>query len=254
MAEVIETKTVNVEHSRFFTAQNNSWWDVNSPLKPLQQLNERALEYIKDVLVAKGLATDDDGRFQLRAGLVVLDAGCGGGILTEPLARACPNVTAIDINRSAIEVAREHAKLDPSLKHLTYHWESFDEHALNNVEKYDVIVCNLVIHFAVNQEDLLHDLLKTLKPGGTIILSSVCKSYEAWLKIIVLGEMVLRRYARGNFRWEQFINHWDLEKILERNHCTVENIRGLHHDVFPPSYQWSENKNVFYFMHATKRQ
>lgn len=253
MAEVIDTETVNVEHSSFFTAQKDNWWDPNSPFKVLQQIDSRALEYIKDILRKKNFVGNEEG-FKFREGVCILDAGCGGGILTEPLARGGSNIIGIDINKSAIETAQAHAKLDPGLKNLRYRWESIEDHALNNPEKYDVVILNLVLHFARNQELLLQNLLKMLKPGGTIFISAIGKSYESWIRIILFGEIIFRHFIRGQFVWEQFINFSDVGTILDKGGCVVEDVKGIYYDVFSSSFQWTNNKNGIYIMHAERRK
>ncbi|KAK5638493.1 hypothetical protein RI129_012788 [Pyrocoelia pectoralis] len=251
MANIITTSTVNGKQTDLFTQFRDVWWDINSKVRPLQQVDSLCLEYIKNVLWEKGLVKEGGG-FQLIKELLILDVGCGGGILTEPLARAGSKIIGIDINNSAIQAAEEHAKLDPNLRNLSYRWESIEDHCAENVEKYDVVILNLVLHHSKNHEVLVENCAKVLKPGGLVFMSATGKTYEAWFRSIILGEYVLGYFVRGNFDWNSFINSSDVEELMNKHGCNVEGIRGICYQIYSSHWKWTDNTNGLYIMHGTK--
>ncbi|KAK5637968.1 hypothetical protein RI129_012263 [Pyrocoelia pectoralis] len=216
MSDFIHTSTVNAEFNSFFTKQKDGWWNLNTEFRVLHQANSLVLDYMKDVLQKENLIKGCG--FQVSNDLKVLDVGCGGGILAEPLARSGLKVVGIDINRSAIEAAQAHAELDPCLTNrLIYKWESIEDHSLTNVEKYDIVILSFVLHHAKHHDVLLRNCIRTLKPGGLIFMSSIAKTYESWFRVVVLSEIVLRHHARGSFDWNCFINSSDVEEILKQS-------------------------------------
>ena len=205
---------------------------------------------IKDVLEKRNLILGNEG-FQLSNTLNILDVGCGGGILAEPLARAGSNLVGIDVNHVSIEAAKDHAKLDPCLK-ISYRWESIEDHSLHNVEKYDIVILNSVLPHAKNHDVLLRDCIKTLKPGGIIFASGVAKTFEGWFRVIFMGEIIFKYVSRGAFNWSDLINSSDVEKILNENYCSLEGIKGIYYDIFTSSCKWINSTNGFYILHAAK--
>ncbi|KAK5638386.1 hypothetical protein RI129_012681 [Pyrocoelia pectoralis] len=144
------------------------WWDLNSGMRMLHQIDSLILEYIQDVLRRKNLTKNP----------FILDAGGEGGILAEPLARSGYTIHGIDVSKGAVEAAREHAKLDPCLnKKVSYEWESIEDHCLNNGEKYDVVILNNVLHHAKNHDENLRGCIKVLKPEGIIFVSGTNKNF-----------------------------------------------------------------------------
>ena len=214
-------------------------------------MDSRVLEYMKDVFKKRNLIIEKDG-FQLPQSLNILDVGCGGGILTEPLARAGATILGIDVNKVAIEAAKDHVKLDPCLKNIQYRWESVEEHSQHNMETYDIVILNSVLQHSNNPDVLLGSCVKTLKPGGFLFLTSASKTYESWFRVIIMAEMVLKYIPRGAFNWDDLINCSDVVDILKENHCRIEDIKGFYYDIFTASINWTNNINGFYLIHAIK--
>ncbi|KAB0791072.1 hypothetical protein PPYR_02872 [Photinus pyralis] len=253
MSRVLKVSSADVGRNVYFTDHKSDWWDPNSWFKPLIEMNSLNLLYIQDVLREKGFVKDEGG-FRLCEDLRILDVGCGGGLIAEPLARAGANILGIDINKDCIEAAEEHAKLDPCLKNLKYKWESIEAHSLENVEQYDVVILNFVLHHVKNHDDLIRDCLKTLKPGGVIFLSTISKNWGTWLRFVLVGEHIIRYVAPQSFDWHKFINFEDVQRILKQNKCDVENFRGISCDLVLAWIKWSDDTNNVYIMHANKHQ
>lgn len=144
-----------------------------------------------------------------------------GGIVSEPLTRAGSTVIGIDINHSLIEVAKSHAKLDPSLEKLSYYTDTIEHHADKNAEKYDVVISNFVLQHIRKHNIFLQSCIKCLKPGGLIITSGISKTWLAWLAIKIYGERIARYMPIDAHNWELFINQSDVEQILEK--CKLKN-------------------------------
>ncbi|KAB0794111.1 hypothetical protein PPYR_13731 [Photinus pyralis] len=253
MARILNVTTADVGHNAFFTDYKLTWWDPNSWLRLLIQENYLALSYMKGVLRQKGFAKGEEG-FRVSEGLRILDVGCGGGLITEPLARAGADILGIDINKDAIEIAEEHAKLDRCLRNIKYKWESIESHCLDNVEKYDVVILNFVLHHAKNHESLIRDCIKTLKPGGVIFLSSFAKSWESWFRYIFLVECIFQILPPNTIDWNKCINYEDVRQMANKYGCDVGDCKGIKYRPLSRCVQWSDSKNSMYIMHATKNK
>ncbi|XP_031333035.1 uncharacterized protein LOC116163297 isoform X1 [Photinus pyralis] len=247
----LDVPTADVPHNAFYSKYKSGWWDLNSVMRPLIQLNQLDLEYIKGVLFEKDIIKGYEG-FQFRDKLRILDVGCGGGHLTESLARAGADVCGIDVNSDAIESAKDHLLLDPCLKNVIYQWDSIENHCVKNAEQYDIVIANNVLHHVKNHDVFVKSCVKAVKPGGLIFFSSFSKTFESWLRIIVVGQTITRTFPYDTFHWDKFVNDLDVEKMLQEAGCKTEGSRGIYYDIFSAYWRWNNNTNTMYMMHATK--
>ena len=226
-----------------FSAQAAGWWNPNGAMRPLHKLNPVRLGYIRDTVRAHF------GVDQPR-GLSVLDIGCGGGILCEPLARLGLNVTGLDASPEAVTVARTHA-LSGGLK-ISYVSGSAEKFARGK-QKFDVITALEILEHVADIDSLLQSAASMLKPGGILILSTVNRTAKSFLLGIVAAEYILRWVPRGTHDWRKFIKPSELAAHLRKAGMDVSDITGMMFDPLNDTFRLKNGEaGVNYLMSATK--
>ncbi|KAK5640366.1 hypothetical protein RI129_011177 [Pyrocoelia pectoralis] len=248
----VESATIDKRDNEFFTRKAEDWWAADGQFKHLRALGVYTLGYIEDRLLSKRWASKKSGEFKLTKKVKVLDAGCGGGFVSEPLARKGCTVVGIDVNESMIEIAKNHAKLDSSLVDLSYHLESIEEHSEKNEEQYDVVVLAFVLQHSINHDILISNCVKALKPGGIIILSAANRTVAGWFSVILLGDLVFGYVPRGSHNWRLFIKPEEVETYLSENKCTGSTPIGLHYDTATCTVIGTRRTGGYYIMHGDK--
>ena len=194
-----------------FSQYAEDWWNPDGAFRPLHRLNPVRLEYVRDRACAH-FGRDAGSRHSLK-GLKVLDVGCGGGLLSEPMARLGGEVTGIDASKKTISVARDHAKA-MYLK-IDYRVSSVEEMARRK-EKFDVITALEVIEHVADVRSFLGALSSLLKPGGLLIMSTLNRTPKSFLLGIVAAEYLLGWIPRGTHEWKKFIRPSELVKRVKR--------------------------------------
>ncbi|EZA48588.1 hypothetical protein DMN91_011687 [Ooceraea biroi] len=245
--------TVDPKEIEHHSSLKNFWWNENGEVKPLHTFNPVRLEFVR-----KGLA---DIGFESRdptlplSGIKIADVGCGGGILTEYLARAGAQVTGIDAATELIDVAKEHVKLDPNISdRVTYFCTTIEEFSQNNEDSYDALIASEVVEHVADPELFLKECVKVVKPGGSIFVTTINKTLAAWLGAIIIVEYICKCVPCGTHQWSKFIAPEEIQHILDKYDCKTELIDGIFFN--PLSYQWSFSsyKGIFYALHAVKQK
>ncbi|KAF5298297.1 hypothetical protein FQR65_LT09808 [Abscondita terminalis] len=198
-------ETVATTEKRAFQDPIIDWWHDPS-LHILRKVDASVKNYIFRQIISGSTGKNDVNIDKPLKGLKVLDVGCGAGFLSEDLARAGCNLTGIDPKISLLEVAKNHAYSDSTLPAITYLAETVEEHCKNHEGEYDVVVANFVLQHVPDQKYFIECCSKCVKPGGTIFMSAIAKTYLAWFIQIFLLEYVLRELPRGLHHLEKFIN------------------------------------------------
>lgn len=231
-----------------FSRHADAWWDPEGAFRPLHRLNPVRLAYIRErALKHFGLKA---GPRQALKGLAVLDAGCGGGLLAEPLARMGAKVMGLDASREAIEVAKKHAKL--SKLAIDYRAGSVEKLAQGKT-RFDVITALEIAEHVADLDSFLKALAKLLKPGGLLIMSTLNRTPKSFLLGIVAAEYILGWVPRGTHQWQKFIRPSELARQLEKRGLETENISGLIFNPLRGEFQLSANDlEVNYLLTATR--
>jgi 2-polyprenyl-6-hydroxyphenyl methylase/3-demethylubiquinone-9 3-methyltransferase len=180
----------------------------------------------------------------------VLDVGCGGGLLSEAMARAGATVTGIDLGAATVEVAELHA-LESGLA-VRYLRESAEQHAIANAGAYDVVTCMEMLEHVPEPSSVMDALRTLVKPGGDVFVSTINRNLKAYLLAIVGAEYVLNLLERGTHTYERFIRPSELARCARKAGLMVVDIAGLEYDPIRETARQSANVDVNYMMHLQR--
>ncbi|KAK4883838.1 hypothetical protein RN001_000109 [Aquatica leii] len=220
-----------IKYKRTAQSLSSDWWN-NPKLKILHNVCNLFAPYICDNIKEK---YPDKPLQSLR----ILEVGCGGGFLTEGLARAGCNLVAIDINEDAIEIAKAHSENDPTVPKIKYLVEMVEEHCKKNPQKYDVVISNFVLEHVADHDYFIKCCSDCVKPGGLLFMSAMAKTFLGWLGAILILEYVLRVLPAGIHHYDQCIAASDAQRIMESHGLMVRDTKGVFYNLL--------TKNVFYF-------
>ncbi|CAH1163921.1 unnamed protein product [Phaedon cochleariae] len=239
---------LEIEQFQKFTSE---WWDEFGPLKPLHSMNKLRVPFFRDAIM--NTRTDSLERVKRPlplAGISILDVGCGGGILSEPLARLGSNVTGIDANPEIINLAKKHN--EEHFLNITYQTTSVEEHASENADKYDAIVASEIIEHVSNKNEFLEACLRCLKPKGSIFITTINRTRLSKFAGIFMAENILRLVPKGTHQYEKFIEPHKVQLILENGNCRTEVIHGMVYNFITNTWHWSSDTSINYALHAVK--
>ncbi|KAF5306832.1 hypothetical protein FQA39_LY00062 [Lamprigera yunnana] len=251
----MNSETEDKRQTRLFKDLCENWWNPHGTVKGLHQVHKLIFVHFGHTLQKYGQVKEEDGKFCVPKECHLLDVGCGGGILTEPLSEIGFDVVGIDICQETIEVAKDHARLSSSPKRLSYAWETIETHAQNYPEKYDVVIITFVLPHVKNHEIFLEKVIETLKPGGLLYLTSAAKTFTSWIRLNIFGAYVYRYLPRNTLNWNNFISAKEVAEILGKNNCAVVEAKGLYYDFFTSNWNWWNNVDGgFYSTIAVKNK
>lgn len=238
--------TVDQKEIQNFSKDSAHWWDENGPFKPLHHLNPTRLHYIKQQICDH--FDRDMKALDSYKGLNLLDIGCGGGLVCEPLARLGGKVTGIDADENAINVATEHANKS-GLK-IQYKATS-SEQLLKNKTRYDVVLALEIIEHVPNPDEFVKNVLELCKPDGLVIFSTLNRTPKSFAFGIVAAEYILRWVPAGTHDWKKFIKPSELSRHIRNAGGTPINICGLSYSPITNEYTLKPyDTDVNYFMSA----
>lgn len=217
-----------------FDDQAARWWDPLGPSRALHDLNPERLAFVSER--------------RTLAGCRVLDLGCGGGILSEALAKAGADVLGIDLSGEQVSVAQLHA-LEAGLN-ITYRQVDSRTLADEQPQSFDVITCMEMLEHVPDPAMILADCARLLKPGGDLFLSTINRGLRSFAFAIVGAEEVLRLLPRGTHRYAQFIKPHELARGLRSAGFDVKALAGLHYDPIRRRAWRNADVAVNYLMHA----
>ena len=224
--------SIDPEEVAKFEAMAEEWWDPNGKFKPLHMLNPCRLDYIIEMIRTE-FGCDPQKAMPFN-GLNILDIGCGGGLLCEPMARLGANVVGVDAAQRNIPIAVAHAKqsnLTIDYRHGTA------EEVLTGDEKFDVILNMEVVEHVADPMNYIGTCEALLKDGGMMLCSTINRNTKSFLMAIIGAEYVMRWLPKGTHEWSKFFKPSELENIIEQAGLEMVDKKGF---VFNPiSWQWS---------------
>jgi 2-polyprenyl-6-hydroxyphenyl methylase/3-demethylubiquinone-9 3-methyltransferase len=219
--------TVNKDEINKFSKIADEWWDINGKFKPLHMFNPIRIEHILDIAL-NFFKIDKNKEFPLK-NLKILDIGCGGGLISEPMSRLGAEVTGIDASDKNIQVAKLH--------YLNTVPENLDQQ-----NQFDIILNLEVVEHVENLDLYLSSCFKLLKKDGIMFTATINRTLTSYIKAIVGAEYILRWLPIGTHDWNKFIKPEELEKKLTDLNFSITNLTGL--DYNPIFQQWKKTNNV----------
>jgi 2-polyprenyl-6-hydroxyphenyl methylase/3-demethylubiquinone-9 3-methyltransferase len=239
--------TVDTEEVARFSRLAGEWWDARGPMAALHKFNPVRLAFIRDR--AAGHFHRDSSRLDSLAGLRILDIGCGGGILAEPLARLGAAVTGVDPSESNIAVARRHAA--QSQLSIDYRTGSA-EALLAGGEKFEVVLGMEVVEHVTDLQQFIDAAAALVKPGGLLFVATLNRTIKSFALAIVGAEYILRWLPRGTHQWDKFVTPNELEIAIAQSGMDVIGETGVIYNLLADRWQLSKDTDVNYMVVAEK--
>lgn len=230
-----------------FSRIASEWWNPNGKFRPLHQLGRSRLAYTLDQ-IGNQFSLNRSGSESLH-GLNIVDIGCGGGLICEPLARLGANVTGIDPALENIEVARQHCadqRLEIQYRAITV------QELLKFRTTFDVAICLEVLEHVPDVERFLKECKSLLNQNGIAIFSTINRTLKSYALAIVGAEYILRWLPAGTHNWNRFIKPEEMSDALNRNELTIKNLTGIVYNPVLDSWTFSDDTDVNYFITAAQ--
>ena len=221
-----------------FSELAHRWWDLDGEFKPLHLINPVRLAWLESHQPLKGLK--------------VLDVGCGGGILSDAMARKGAQVTGIDLSEKALKVAQMHA-LEAQTPHLQYRAVAVEDLAREQAGEFDVVTCMEMLEHVPNPASVVRACAALVKPGGWVFLSTINRNARAFLQAIVAAEYVLNLLPRGTHEYAKLIQPAELARVCREAGLSWQQVRGMGYNPLTQRVSLSENTSVNYLV-ATQKQ
>ena len=238
--------TINKEEIQKFSILAEEWWDVKGKFKPLHMFNPIRIEYIVEKV--KEHFSVNDREVNCFKNLKFLDIGCGGGLISEPMARLGANVTGIDASEKNIKIAKLHS-IESNLD-INYLNKSPEQ--LKEYEKYDVILNLEVIEHVENVNLYIKACKKLLKKKGIMFTATLNRTFTSYIKAIIGAEYILRWLPIGTHDWNKFIKPEELEKYLGNENFKTKEIKGMQFNPLTQKWRRSNNLSVNYIILSMK--
>ncbi len=240
-------RSVDADEVARFAALADQWWDENGPMKPLHALNPTRIAFIRDRIAAR-LGRDPLGDRPLR-GLGVLDIGCGGGLLAEPMARLGAEVVGIDAAAENVRTAAQHAR-DGGLD-IDYRDATAEALAAAG-ERYDVVLNMEVIEHVADRDAFLAASCALVRPGGAMFAATLNRTVRSFAFAIVGAEYILRWLAPGTHDWRRFVRPAELARGMRRGGVAVREVTGVRYDPLAASWSLGRDLSVNYMVMGIK--
>ena len=230
-----------------FSKMAPDWWNPDGKFKPLHAIGPARMTYLRDEICRH--YTRDPLSDRPLKGLTILDIGCGGGLVSEPLARLGATVTGIDPGAANIEAARAHAALTGVA--IDYRAALIEELAEKG-EMFDVVACLEVVEHVPDVGAFLATVVKTVKPGGLLITSTINRTLKSYALAIIGAEYVLRWLPRGTHDWNRFVTPAEMTGEMARIGLGTPQFKGLVFNPLMDRWGLSDDIDVNYFAVAKR--
>jgi len=238
--------TINKEEIQKFSRLAEEWWDVNGKFKPLHMFNPIRIEYITEKIKIHFKLKKDKSNYL--EGLNILDIGCGGGLISEPMARLGANVTGIDASEKNIHIAKLH-----SIKNgLKINYLHASPETLKHIEKFDIILNLEIVEHVDNVSLYIKSCYKLLKKNGLMFTATLNRSFISYVKAIIGAEYILRWLPIGTHDWNKFIKPEELEKFLLDEKFSTLDVKGLKFNPFLKKWKKTNDLSVNYIISSLK--
>lgn len=235
-AETVSSVNADPAELQKFAALAHRWWDPSSEFKPLHDINPLRLDYIDRVAALSGKQ--------------VLDVGCGGGILSESMARRGARVTGIDLGEKALKVAQLH-RLESGVE-VEYRMVAAETLAEERPESYDVVTCMEMLEHVPDPQAIVEACARLVKPGGQIFFSTLNRNPKSYLFAVIGAEYLLRLLPAGTHEYGKFIKPSELSSWCRNAALDVAGMAGMSYNPLTRRYALNQDVSVNYLLHARK--
>ena len=231
--------SVNKKEIDKFSKMADEWWDPEGKFKPLHKFNPTRIKYIKENII---------NNFKLKnkskplSGINILDIGCGGGLLSEPMSRMGANVTGIDASDKNIKIAKLHSKKNK----LKINYLCSSPEKLKIEKKFDVILNMEIVEHVEDIDFFLKSCSKLLKKNGLMFVATINKTFKSYVFAIVGAEYVLRWLPIGTHEWEKFVKPEDLKLKLMKYNLSLNKLDGMNFNIIKDEWSISRDLSVNY--------
>ena len=231
--------SVNKKEIEKFSKMAEEWWDPNGKFKPLHKFNPIRIRYIKDNIIDHFNLNNKNKPLNK---INILDIGCGGGLLSEPMSRLGANVVGIDASEKNIKIAKMHAKKN----NLKIEYKNTSPENLKTNKKFDVILNMEIVEHVEDINFFIKSCSKLLKKNGIMFVATLNKTLKSYIFGIIGAEYIMRWLPIGTHDWEKFVNPDDLIAIAKKNNLTVQKLDGMKYNLIKDQWTLSNDKSVNY--------
>ncbi len=224
-----------------FSKISDQWWDSRGKFKILHKLNPARIQYIKKQILYSNKKNMNSANGLKN--LDILDLGCGGGLICEPLRRLGSNITGIDFVKDNIKIAKNHAKI--SNLDIKYIFQDLSEIKLK--KKYDVILLLEVIEHLEDWEEILKKTKNSLKPNGLIIISTINRNIMSKIFAIYIAENILKWVPKDTHSYDKFITPEEIKSFAKKNNMKVIDTTGLVYNLITSEWELRNKLTINYF-------
>ena len=247
--ETLTSVSVDPREMESFSRMAHDWWNPDGMFRPLHVMNGARLSLIKEAVCAHFGRNPDQA--QPLSGLRLLDIGCGGGLLCEPMVRLGATVTGVDALEKNVKTAKTHAEtvgLDIDYRHGT-----IEQMVEVGETPFDIVLNMEVIEHVANPRDFVADCAAMVRPGGLMMCSTINRTFKAFAFAIVGAEYVLRWLPRGTHQYEKLVKPQELATYLDAAGLNVERVIGM--SLNPITERWTigDDLSINYVTQASKR-
>ena len=235
----MESSTINKLEIAKFSKIAAEWWSPNGKFKPLHKFNPIRIKYLKENIIEHFKLKQTNSPLK---GLNILDIGCGGGLLSEPITRLGAKVTAIDASKKNIQVAKFHAKKN-SLK-INYLCSSPEKLNLN--KKFDVVLNMEIVEHVEDLNFFIKKSSNLLKKNGLMFIATINKTFKSYMFAIIGAEYVLRWLPIGTHDWEKFVKPDNLVSLAINSNLKLKKLSGMKFNPIIDNWSLSNDKSVNY--------
>ena len=237
--------SINKKEIEKFSKIAEEWWNPNGKFKPLHNFNPIRIKYIKDNIIKDFNIKSSNKELKK---LNILDIGCGGGLLSEPMCRLGANVTGIDASKKNIEVAKYHAKKNK----LKINYIVASPEMLKTKIKFDVILNMEIVEHVDNLDFFIKESSNLLKKNGIMFIATLNKTLKSYAFAIVGAEYILKWLPIGTHDWEKFVKPSELINISKKNMLSLKKLDGMKLNIFDSSWKLTNDTSVNYIIKLIK--
>ena len=237
--------SVNKKEIEKFSKIAAEWWDPEGKFKPLHKFNPIRIKYIKENIIHNFKLKN---KSKSLSGINILDIGCGGGLLSEPMSRMGANVTGIDASDKNIKIAKVHSKKNK----LKINYLCSSPERLKIGRKFDVILNMEIVEHVEDIDFFLKSCSKLLKKNGLMFVATINRTLKSYIFAIVGAEYVLRWLPIGTHEWEKFVKPEDLKKILIKCDLSLSKLDGMNFNIIKDEWSISRDLSVNYIAKFVK--